>query len=80
MNLVGLAAGGSAFIAIWIGHVSVRKTEFASRTIWLPAIGFVAAGLIFEVLSLFVHAMWGAAALGIIGLTLLWDALELKRQ
>lgn len=80
MNLVGLAAAVSAFFSIWLGHVSVRKIEFASATIWLPAIGFAGLGLILEALSLVVHALPASAALGIIGITLLWDALELKRQ
>jgi hypothetical protein len=80
MNLVGLAAAGSAFLAVWLGHVAVRKIEFASESIWLPAIGFAVLGLMLEALSLVVHALPASAALGIIGFTLLWDALELKRQ
>src|SRR5512135_2931468 len=80
MNPVGLAAAGSAFLGIWLGHVSVRKIEFASETLWLPAIGFVGLGLFLEALSMVAHALPASAALGIVGLTLLWDALELKRQ
>ncbi|HEX8991562.1 MAG TPA: DUF4491 family protein [Anaerolineales bacterium] len=80
MNLVGLAAAASAFLGIWLGHVSVRRIEFASRRLWLPAVGFLALGFILEALSLVVHALPASAALGIVGITLLWDALELKRQ
>ncbi len=80
MNLVGLAAAGSAFLGIWLGHVSVRKIEFASERLRLPAIGFIGLGLCLEALSVVVNAPPASAALGIVGITLLWDALELKRQ
>ncbi len=80
MNPVGLAAGASAFLGIWLGHVSVRKIEFSSTTLWLPASSFIGLGLFLEALSVVVHALPASAALGIAGLTLLWDALELKRQ
>lgn len=80
MNTIGLVAAISAFLAIWFGHVAVRKIEAASPTIALPAAFFVAAGLGLEYLSLFSDSLVVSTALGIVGITLLWDALELARQ
>ncbi len=70
----------SAFLGIWLGHVAVRKIEFASPTIWLPTLIFAALGILLEYYSLIAESRLSQTALGIIGMTLLWDALEFTRQ
>ena len=52
LNYIGIIAALTAFLSIWIGHVSVRKIEAASRTIWLPTVIAVGLGLMLEYWSL----------------------------
>ena len=80
INLLGLVAALTAFLSIWFGHVAVRKIEFLSRTIWLPAIAFAVVGLAMEILSLRTSNFLLSTALGIFGITLLFDAFEFTRQ
>lgn len=80
MNALGLVAALTAFLAIWFGHVAVRKIEFISPTIWIPTIIFAVAGLVTEYWSLTTVHRPLSTVLGIIGITLLFDALELTRQ
>ncbi len=80
MNLIGVAAALAAFFCIWLGHVLVRKVEYLSPSLWLPAVFFVLLGLAAEIGALLSGAHLVAAVLGISGITLLWDALELIRQ
>jgi hypothetical protein len=80
MNTLGLVAAIAAFFSIWFGHVAVRKIESVSPTIWLPTLIFSALGLIIEILSLsVVNRLW-SLVFGILGITLLFDGLELTRQ
>lgn len=80
MNWIGLVAALTAFFSIWAGHVAVRKIEFVSPTIWLPTLIFTSLGLITEYYSLISVHLPLQTALGILGITLLWDALEFTRQ
>ncbi|HEX6035743.1 MAG TPA: DUF4491 family protein [Anaerolineales bacterium] len=80
LNYVGLVAAASTFIGIWFGHVAVRKIESISPTIWVPTVAFAVAGIAFEWFSLFSSHFLLSTAFGILGLTLLWDALEFTRQ
>ena len=80
MNTIGLAAALSAFFGIWAGHVAVRKIEFISPTIWLPTLVFAVAGVTLELLSLSTVNSLPSIILGILGITVLWDALEFTRQ
>jgi len=80
INFLGLVAAATAFFSIWIGHVSVRKIEFISPTIWLPTILFTALGLFTEYYSLSTDNLSLKTALGILGITLLFDAFEFTRQ
>ena len=80
MNWIGLVAALTAFLSIWAGHVAVRKIEFVSPTIWLPTLIFISLGLIAEYYSLIIVHLPVQTALGIIGITLLWDAFEFTRQ
>jgi hypothetical protein len=80
LNPIGLVAALAAFFGIWFGHVAVRKIEFVSPTVWLPTLGFASAGILFEWVSLSTSNLLLSAACGILGFTLLWDALEFTRQ
>jgi hypothetical protein len=80
MNFIGVVAALTAFFSIWFGHVAVRKIEFISPTIWLPTTIFATLGLIVEFLSLLTVNRPLSTAFGILGITLLFDALEFTRQ
>jgi uncharacterized protein DUF4491 len=80
VNSIGLVAAISAFLAIWFGHVAVRKIEFISPTIWLPAVIAFLAGAALEWISVWARMLPVSTALGILGITLLWDSLEFVRQ
>jgi len=80
MNTLGLTASLTAFFSVWLGHMGIRKIEFISPTIWIPTTIFATVGLLVEFLSLsMVNRAW-SVALGILGITLLFDALEFTRQ
>ena len=80
MNTLGLTAAVTAFVSIWLGHVAVRKIEFASPTIGIPATVFILLGLFTEYWSLTTANRPLSTILGIVGVTLLWDAFEFIRQ
>jgi hypothetical protein len=80
MNWIGLVAALTTFFSIWFGHVAVRKIEFVSPTMWIPTTLFAALGLIVEFISLSTVNRPLSTALGILGITLLFDALEFTRQ
>src|SRR5829696_3857104 len=80
MNWIGVVAALTAFFSIWFGHVAVRKIESISPKIWIPSTIFVVLGLVVEFLSLSTASRPLSTALGILGITLLWDAFELTRQ
>ena len=80
INLTGLSAALATFIGIWWGHVAVRKFE-ANLTDIRPAMGIcVLLGLGLWSGALLTDSMPVSAALGILGMTLLWDAFEFYRQ
>jgi hypothetical protein len=80
MNYTGLVAALAAFCGIWLGHVSVRKIEYHSPSLWLPAVLAALLGLGLEAFSLTVLHPALSLAAGILGITVLWDALEFFRQ
>lgn len=80
INTLGLTAALTAFLAIWLGHVAVRKVEAEARDIRIPIIIAIALGLLTEYCSLITDHLSLKTALGILGVTLLWDAFELHRQ
>jgi Domain of unknown function (DUF4491) len=80
LNTIGLTAAASTFLGVWFGHVAVRKIESISPTIWLPTMAFAIVGSIFELFSLLTANFLLSTASGILGFTLLWDALEFTRQ
>ncbi len=80
LNLIGLITALTTFLGIWLGHVAVRKVEFISPRLWLPALIAATFGLGLEILALLSPGCPLSAAAGILGMTLLWDALEFYRQ
>ena len=80
MNTLGLVAAVTAFLTIWIGHVAVRKVEAEALNIKKPMFIAIALGLITEYLSLITVNRQLSTVLGILGITLLWDAFEIYRQ
>lgn len=79
MNFTGFLTALSAFIGIWLGHVGVRAVERSSPQLWKPALLSAIAGLTLEVLALFLPSPANFVS-AILGITLLWDTLELFRQ
>jgi hypothetical protein len=80
LNLTGLSAALATFFGIWGGHVAVRKFE-ANLTDLRPAMGIcVLLGFGMWTGALLSDSMPVSAGLGILGMTLLWDAFEFYRQ
>jgi hypothetical protein len=77
MNWIGLAAAAATFFGVWLGHVSVRKIEREVERIWIPAALALILGLGLETASLLTESLIVSAICGIVGVTLLWDSLEL---
>lgn len=80
MNTIGVIAALTSFFSIWFGHVAVRRIESISPKLWIPTTIFAMAGLLVEFLSLTTIHRPLSTALGILGITLLWDSIELSRQ
>jgi len=80
MNILGVIAGLSAFVGIWLGHVGVRKIERTCQELWQLMLVFTLLGFVFEFFSFRIETHWLSAIFGILGLTFLWDVLEFKRQ
>lgn len=77
INFIGLAAAVATFFGVWLGHVSVRKIEREVERIWIPSTLALLFGLGLEFASLQADSLALSAFCGILGITLLWDALEL---
>ena len=80
INLIGLTAALAAFLGIWLGHVSVRAIERKTKNLLIPILLALAIGLGLEICSLFTEHWLLNTILGILGITILWDALEFVRQ
>jgi hypothetical protein len=77
LNWLGLASAFATFFGVWIGHVSVRKIEREVVRIWIPSTLALITGIGFEIASFLTLSLILSAICGILGVTLLWDALEL---
>jgi hypothetical protein len=77
MNWIGLAAAAATFFGVWLGHVSVRKIERDVERVWIPAALALILGLGLETASVLTDSLIVSVICGIIGVTLLWDSLEL---
>ena len=80
LNWIGIITAAATFLGVWIGHVSVRKIEYKAHTVWVPSMITLILGLLMELGALLSNNQFLAAALGILGVTVLWDALEFWRQ
>jgi len=80
LNWIGLVAALATFFGVWIGHVTVRKIDYISQTVWLPASLAFILGISLELGALYIENAYISAALGILGITVLWDSLEFWRQ
>ena len=74
----GLVLAVTTVATIGFGHVLVRKLNYHFGT--KPAPVAFLLGVVAMVASLFVSRNLTSAALGIIGITTLWDGVELIRQ
>jgi hypothetical protein len=79
-NWIGPAAALATFTGIWAGHVAVRKIEAAAVSLKIPVLLFALSGLALEAAAFLLSDRLPAAVLGILGITLLWDAFECVRQ
>ena len=77
INWLGLASAVATFLGVWIGHVSVRKIEREVTRIWIPATLALLFGIGLELASFRTSNLSLSTICGILGVTLLWDALEL---
>jgi len=78
LQWAGLVLAVLTFGTIGLGHVVVRKLNYRYGT--KPAPFFLVLGLSFLGLSLLVTNNLASAALGILGMTTLWDSMEFVRQ
>ena len=78
LQWAGLTLAVLAFGTIALGHVAVRRLNYRYGT--KPAPFFLVLGLGFLGLSLLAADNLASAALGIVGMTTLWDAVEFIRQ
>ena len=77
LNWIGPAAAAATFFGVWLGHVSVRKIEREVERIWIPSTLALLSGVGLEIASFLSPSLILSTICGILGVTLLWDALEL---
>jgi hypothetical protein len=80
LNYIGLTAAVAAFFGIWFGHVAVRKIDYVSTSILIPAVFAALIGVSMEIGALLSPNLYVTTALGILGMTFLWDSFEFYRQ
>jgi hypothetical protein len=80
LNGIGLVAALATFLSVWLGHVSVRKIEYHAPKLWAPMLIAALVGVALELAALLSDNLYVSAALGIVGITVLFDALEFRRQ
>jgi len=76
-NLLGLASAAATFLGVWIGHVSVRKIEREVERIWIPSTLALTLGIGLELVSFQADSLILSTICGILGMTLLFDSIEL---
>ncbi len=80
LNVIGAVAALATFLGVWIGHVLVRKIEFSAPSLTPPTIVAVIIGVSLEASALLSDSLYLSGACGILGMTALFDAFELRRQ
>jgi Domain of unknown function (DUF4491) len=78
LQIAGPVLAVVTFLTIWWGHVLVRITHYHYGT--KPAPACFLGGLLLLLGSTQTRSDLLSAALGVVGLTLVWDAFELRRQ
>lgn len=78
LQWAGLVLALTTFVTIAAGHILVRRlhARFGTR----PAIPFFILGSLILIFSLFNTLNLVSAVLGITGITLVWDGIEIYRQ
>ncbi len=80
LNWIGVVAALATFLSVWIGHVTVRKVEYASASLRAPTVMALSLGLALEGVALASDNLYVSGVCGIVGITVLFDALEFRRQ
>jgi hypothetical protein len=90
LQFAGFWMALATFLGIWWGHVGVRWLEAHSRSIWPPLIVLVVVGVGLNIAALLMPSILPNASAdllltlsgvaSIIGITLMWDGLEMYRQ
>lgn len=80
MNGIGVVAACATFFGVWLGHVTVRKVEYIAPDIRIPTIIAIIIGLTLEAAALAIGEAALSGAFGILGMTVLFDAIEFTRQ
>jgi len=80
LQFAGFWMALATLLTIWWGHVGVRWLEAHSPRIGPPIVVLATLGLALNIGSLFSPNLTLAGVLSIVGITLLWDALELWLQ
>ena len=78
MEWTGLVLSIVTVATIGFGHVMVRKVNYLYGTKPVPFVGLLGIGILTA--SVFAESTVVSGALGIAGITTLWDAIELVRQ
>jgi len=76
-NLLGLASAAATFLGVCICHVSVRKIEREVERIWIPSTLALTLGIGLELVSFQADSLILSTICGILGMTLLFDSIEL---
>ena len=80
LNGIGIVAALATFLGVWIGHVMVRKVEYRAPDLRVPVLVALVIGLALEMVALSSTNLYVSGACGILGITVLFDALEFSRQ
>lgn len=80
INPLGITAASTTLLSIWGGHVAVRKAEAVTVELWKPMVVAFTLGLALETAAFVTPIRPISTILGILGMTLFWDVLEIKRQ
>jgi hypothetical protein len=79
-NTLGIICAIATFGGVWLGHVTVRRIEFHAPILLPPILSTLGLGLAAEIAGVLLMDSSASAALGILGMTLLWDSFEFIRQ
>lgn len=80
MNLIGIWMTVITLLGIWSGHVAVRWLEYRLANLWVACLPLAAAGLGLLTLSTQTGHSTLSAGLGLAGIILVIDAVELIHQ